>query len=372
MATAAGHSAPVPGPEDIRRIADISDPALRNLQITRAYWLLSRAMTARTGECANWCTFAVWASKQAGQTIRGEDWLEAYTKNTLTGSAFRRPIHAFWRALLRRGLLRPETRLGRAVRAIHTPFDALELASAAVGEGNRKVFVEIGAEFARYLVRGSDFDAFCNGLLPGPPPDGQDLLRSAFRRFHEKPGSAQSVFHANLEIGWHEQARLQPEIQAALEAVPRAAEDLGMRVLQAVYPGARDWKAFVKRPFAAAIAPVARSVSKHARELTRHFITRRLMTLGFPHTTLALGRGVDRRPAAALERIEDAELAALLGRFHERRRAGAADWGSLDQRMSFIAPLFRCFHDCRELMADPFTAEELTAIEGGTMPGGRL
>ena len=25
---------------------------------------------------ANWCTYATWASKQAGRAIRGEDWLE--------------------------------------------------------------------------------------------------------------------------------------------------------------------------------------------------------------------------------------------------------------------------------------------------------
>ena len=32
---------------------------------------------------------------------------------------------------------------------LHTPFDAVELASDAVARGNRKVFEEIGYEFAR-------------------------------------------------------------------------------------------------------------------------------------------------------------------------------------------------------------------------------
>jgi hypothetical protein len=38
------------------------------------------AMTKRLGPCANWCTFATWASRQAGQTIRGEDLAQASGK----------------------------------------------------------------------------------------------------------------------------------------------------------------------------------------------------------------------------------------------------------------------------------------------------
>ena len=94
---------------------------------------LSAAMHART---ADWCTFATWASRQAGNTIRGEDLL-----------------------------------------------DAFERASARVAEGNLKVFAEIGREFARFMaavpidarVDLPEFLAFAAGLRPGPPPDGQDL-----------------------------------------------------------------------------------------------------------------------------------------------------------------------------------------------------
>jgi len=41
---------------------------VRNLRITQCYSALAGA--------ANWCSFATWVSKQAGQTIRGEDLLE--------------------------------------------------------------------------------------------------------------------------------------------------------------------------------------------------------------------------------------------------------------------------------------------------------
>ena len=58
---------------EVDRIAALGDPAIRNLQITQCYYELSAALAERTGLSANWCTFATWASKQAGQAIRKED-----------------------------------------------------------------------------------------------------------------------------------------------------------------------------------------------------------------------------------------------------------------------------------------------------------
>ena len=67
------HPARVPTITDVDRIAATGDPILRNLLITHCYHELSAALAERTGPSANWCTFATWASKQAGQTIRKED-----------------------------------------------------------------------------------------------------------------------------------------------------------------------------------------------------------------------------------------------------------------------------------------------------------
>src|SRR5512134_2527272 len=63
----------IPTVEDVVRIAGISDPVIRNLNITQGYYELSQAMSKDTNGNPNWCTFAVWASKQAGQSIRKED-----------------------------------------------------------------------------------------------------------------------------------------------------------------------------------------------------------------------------------------------------------------------------------------------------------
>ncbi|TVL99981.1 MAG: hypothetical protein CV087_15775 [Candidatus Brocadia sp. WS118] len=64
---------PIPAITEVDRIAAIQDPIIRNLQITQCYHELSAVLAERTRLSANWCTFATWASKQAGQTIRTED-----------------------------------------------------------------------------------------------------------------------------------------------------------------------------------------------------------------------------------------------------------------------------------------------------------
>src|SRR4030067_665887 len=64
---------PSPAIFEVERIAASDDPVIRNLQITQCYHELALAMSSRTGLAANWCTFATWASRQAGQTIRKED-----------------------------------------------------------------------------------------------------------------------------------------------------------------------------------------------------------------------------------------------------------------------------------------------------------
>ena len=59
-----------------QRIGAIESPVVRNLEITFCYSRLAAACATRNGQGANWCTYATWASRQAGRTIRGEDLLE--------------------------------------------------------------------------------------------------------------------------------------------------------------------------------------------------------------------------------------------------------------------------------------------------------
>lgn len=351
---------------EVEAIAAIEDPCVRNLRITECYARLSAAARARVGEGANWCSFATWASRQAGCTIRGEDLGDKLAELVKGRWEARRPLLGLWRMLLRRGLFNPNTRLGRMVRWIHSPLDAFGRASAAVAAGNLKVFAEIGREFARYL-EGRGVEEMLEGLRPGPPPEGQDWLRRAFRHYEEARTEsraerrAQLMLLANLEIGFHEQTRLQPEIQRAMEAAPDTAADLKRRMPLV------GWMYVVLTPL---MAPYRR----FARAVTRRAISEVLMVLRMPDATLDLGRHLERAAPEVLGRMDEPELMKLVAEVEPAncRNCGAEDWADLRQRMHYIFHLFRAYHADGVVFADPFTAEQTEAIRAGRLPGGRL
>ena len=123
---------------DVERIVALTDPVVRNLQITQCYCELSRAFAARTGGGpANWCTFATWASKQAGQTIRKEDLARTFER--LFGRS--RPATSVGNTAVASlaGLRRtrgPE-RLWDVLWTALRPDAAFDRASDAVARGNR-------------------------------------------------------------------------------------------------------------------------------------------------------------------------------------------------------------------------------------------
>jgi hypothetical protein len=376
-----------PDPAEVRRIAAIRDPILRNLQITHCYWRLAEAMAQRTGTGANWCTFATWASKQAGSTIRGED-AEALLRERLgRRRELLHPLQSLWRWLLRRGLLDPSSRLGRVAAEIHTPFDGLERASDAVSRGNKKVFEEIGLEFARYLHEcapdAPEIQSFLDSLTPGEPPDGKRYLRQAFQHYQRQsaePGAnarAQLLLTANLEIGLHEQTRLQPEIREALDAPYDTQQDLGRRLLELLFPrGTRTRRAIPDPVATRALGWTAGRIERTGAELARSVITRSLMVLSLPGRVLYLGTHLGDPYPEALQAITDQELETLITRFEPIAPAaddcGAQDWSVLEQRMHFILHLFRSWHEHPDLLRPPFTAAQLARMSSGAIPDGDL
>jgi hypothetical protein len=313
-------------PDEVARIAALTDPVIRNLQITDCYSRLAAAV-AGGQPGANWCTFATWASRQAGRTIRGEDLLDALRGELGRDAELLHPIASLWRWLLRRGLFNRRSPFGRAVWSLHTPFDAFELASDAVARGNRKVFAEIGLQFARYLAL--DFETFMDGL-----EDRE--LRHAFTHLEQGRASGDPglVVLANLEIGLHEQTRLQPEIREALDAASAPARPLLKRVV--------GW-------------PLQRQLTR----LSREAITECMMVL-----------------YRAMPPAANPELEALHARYEPvppaRDDCGARDWSELQQRMHYIAHLFRAFHDDAALAASPFTPEQVERLRAGELPDGEL
>ncbi len=392
----ANRAAGCPSVIEVEAISAHGDPVVRNLRITQAYHELSAVLVELTGSAANWCTFATWASKQAGQTIRREDLVRKIVDDAWDAEVLDLPVSRIGEFL--RSVGRPTDRrvIAAAIREVFSAVPAIERASAAVARGNRKVFEEIGREFARFIVlvpgAGSTQDAewidrFCEGLRPGDPPDGQRLLGAAFRDYHralfaEDPKSrAELIFLANLRIGLHEQTRLQPEIADALNAPIPDPRELRARLLARLLPDA-GWVFTLRLGTARALGwtspldEASRQLAERLRQRVRAVVTEELMTLALPDGRLRLGIDMVGSFPEHLQALANQELLDLLQTIDPTpdtpRESGAEDWADLAERMHFITDLFRLRQADGGLLRAPFTPEQTQAIKQSRVPDGRL
>jgi hypothetical protein len=380
---------------DIERIGALEDPALRNLQITQCYHELALVLAERTGREANWCTFATWASKQAGQTIRKED-LERSLSVVLGERSGAQAASQILAVARRVGIrLKIEKLLELMWKAVD-PGAAFTRSSEAVARGNRKVFVEIGYEFARFYrdcLPGDRYDEgvisrFCEELRPGDPPDGQEGLRRAFRHYYqalfETQAKARSelLLLANILIGQHEQTRLQPEINEALEAPVITPQAFTRNLVNAYYPQG-GWQAnavlILLHNFGKLVGfdEIVAGYVDAARREAQHLVTEMMMTIELSHgRRLRLGRDLTAGFPPALQQIANPELRALLAAVDptpdSTQQSGADFWGDLPDRLHFILELFRCYHSTVDLYEPPFSSEQVAALIAGRMPEGRL
>lgn len=387
--------APAPTVSEVEQIGAIGDPVLRNVCITQCYCELSKAFAQRTGNTANWCTFATWASKQAGVSIRGED-----LQRTIEGVLKQDPV--IQRLLLDVSVLAQSFGSRLTLENLHQTLlaklahNVVEKASDAVARGNRKVFVEIAHHFARFLFQCANdaaynettINAFLQEFKNGNPPDGQDYLKSAFRRYYasffktDQQGRQEMQFLSNVEIGFHEQNRLQPEIAEALNAAlvdPQPIKDFVSNLLQKDLGLAGRVLLLLARlrgKQSLLFGAIDRLIAAAGR-LLHNFITAELMTLTIPpDQCLRLGKDLQVGFAAGLRQLHSSELIAFLSRVDPTadslRDSGATDWSLLTERLHYIVDLFRCFHENPNLFSNAFSDEQVAAMKGGKRPGGRL
>jgi hypothetical protein len=388
-------SSAVPTVAQVERIAAHGDPVVRNLQITQCYHELSQALAARmSGRPANWCTFATWASKQAGQTIRTEDLARAFERLFARSPEATAVADSAAASVAKLGDKPAPRGVRDALWQARAPESAFERASAAVARGNLKVFAEIGRAFASFLaLPGTDgapeanaLAAFRERLRSGPSPDGQDHLRQAFSSYAQaivepdRRARAQLLLLANLAIGWHEQTRLQPEIGEALGApvaepvklrrdlvreLARLRVRLAWPLLRELVPGRRG-----------AVKQLLDELDRLVKRIAREAVTELLMTLSLPGVTLSLARDVPGVFPAELRSIDNTDLRELLARVdptpETTRGSGARDWSDLNERIHYIADLFRVYQQNAELHSAPFRAEQAALIKAGARPAGRL
>ena len=97
--------------------------------------------------------------------------------------------------------------------------------------------------------------------------------------------------------------------------------------------------------------------------------------LSLPGRVLALGANMD-EPILELHReLHDTDLTALVSRFEPAAPApdvtGARDWSVFDERLHYIAHLFRAFHLHEELLCPAFTQRRCRRFRPGRSPTAR-
>ncbi|HEX2230136.1 MAG TPA: hypothetical protein VHM64_23620 [Candidatus Binatia bacterium] len=380
----------VPTVDDIDRITGIDNAVIRNLQITQCYFEISQSIAAVIGLSANWCTFATWASKQAGQTIRQEDLIRAFEERFHRSAEISAILEKIVSKLASIGPLLEAHDPRKAIFRALNPGAAFARAGDAVARGNKKVFEEIGREFARFLAafrNDSDFDheriaRFCAALRLGDPPDGQRFLSEAFTayctaRFQNGKDEIELMLLGNLCAGYHEQIRLQPEILEALNAALPNSGELKTTLLRVLLNGfsTRARSHALRRRLDLDL--VFNQLIEEVNRLIRQIITEHLMTLHLSgREVLRLGRDLPGLFPQVLGQISHPRLREILLYVDttpdDLKASGAEDWADFKDRMHFIADFFRVYQDRQHLFEPPFTPEQVVLIKSGLRPHGPL
>ncbi len=381
----------IPTLAEVAQISAQADSVIANLQITQAYHQISSALVDMLGPTANWCTYATWASKQAGQTIRHEDLARTFERLFGRAPEAARTL-AELAACLPRRASKPAILRAQVCEALR-PQAIFDRTSVAIAAGNRKVFDEIGGEFVRFIETFRNdqvFDAvkiqrFVEPLWPGDPPEAQGYLRRAFRSLHramfeQQPRiKVQLILLASLEIGFHEQTRLQPEIAAAFDLPDFDPRQLRRRLLSALFPRlSKLWPlaslylrwSLPERRFWNPLIELVRRTARQA-------VTERFVTLALPGgRLLRLGRDIEGTFPENVRLVIVPELRQLLNRIDPTldslSESGAEDWVDFDQRMHYITDFFRSYAEDQGLFEPPFDGEQTEAIQRGEVPSGRL
>ena len=380
---------PPPTEQEAAAIAALADGGHRNLQITQGYHDFTVALAHVLGaENVSWCAYATWASRTAGVFIRQEN-VDALIRRYLEDADYIQDELRWLRRVLR--WIGRETVLSDLLlmQILHTVTDGV---SAHVAAGNVKVYAELAPLYRRFLdllgstptYEASALEDFRTAITPGAVADGgQDMLNSAFGCYYQArfetsaKAKAELMLLANVLVGYHEQTRLQDAIVGSMDApLDEEVERVMLARVGAVL--AATAPAFVASLLGRLWRNRLRHLAARMADDWRRITTRALMTLDLPGETLYLGRDVPPTAAGlfppALTTIANPELAALLAQVDRTPDsvAGSAtrDWGSLADRMNFIADFFRSRQQEMTLYQQPFTDEQVAIIQRDGNPDG--
>jgi hypothetical protein len=325
---------------------------LRNHLVTLAYVDMGTAMAELLGrDDANWTSLAVWPSFTVGDTIRASD--DPLGLKRMLGRGHSDPL----------GLAR-EKATGRVLRGRTKDGRVLNRSLAA---GNRGVFHEIGLCWADFLATfgGKEltddeglvaFHELCDRIdrVPLPPgklwPDGnRDQLKRAFAAYLEAMGcddpkrKAELILLGNICMGDHEQRRLQGWL------------DLSML-----------------DPIRVAAKPIRNVASGRMIGRVENgwslVMTRKVFVVKMADETIRVGRPVPLDDGTYPAPLDTLEVPAVKEEYDRVVSAGggaatgAHHWNDFDDRMSFIASLFRARQRAGLVGVSPYTPEQEAQI----------
>jgi hypothetical protein len=359
-------------------IAGLGDPVLRNLCITQRYHELAVGLAAAgLDEDATWCAFAVWASKTAGATIRGE-LLPVRAKQLFADNeACKAVLHRFNHGMG-----------GRAIQQLSHDHVARTIDSVTadvskhVSDGNLLVFSELAPLFTALL------EAY--QAAPNSPEQVSAALALAFSVIGEEPPGVAAAFRAygmarfaaedraalvlqaNTLAVAHEQQRLQPAIAGALNA---PITDTLKHVIEVDVIG--------HLPVAEGRRILDGLVDELCQVLDDTWdtvLTEVIMQLVTATEKLDLRRDVPPLAGgmfpAALQDIADTAAHAAVAPWDRTNGtgvpSGARDWAVLEDRMNYIVNLFRSRQRDAALFQPPFSSEQIDLLADGQLPPGPL
>jgi hypothetical protein len=353
------------------------NPVLRNLLITQRYHELAvQLRDAGIGEDATWCAFAVWASKTAGATIRGDVLPERAHEAIMESEEVQSVLKEFNHGIAGWALNHlSHDHLSQAVDGVTKDV------SGAIAEGNVMVFRELAPVFTQLLAAHEStqppspeatakaFAATESNLAGAAETSGVATAFAGYRAALFSPHcSAPMILQANTLAVAHEQQRLQPAIEQALDA---AISDTLRKVF------VDDVVCHV--PTAEARRVLDGLTGELCRVLDEAWdtaLTEAIMQLVTATETLDLRDDVPPLGGVmfppALADLSGTEAAAAVGAWDKTNGtgapSGARDWAELPERMNFIVNLFRSRQRDPDLFNPPFTPEQLTVLNQGEVP----
>jgi hypothetical protein len=366
----------------VEEIAGLSDPVLRNLWITQRYHELAvKLRDAGAGANATWCAFAVWASKTAGASIRGDELPGLVRKLVADTDHTKGAVHRFNRGL--EGWLLNSLSHDHLMQVVD---EASTDVSQTIAGGNVLVFAELAPIFTAVTDAASAGHAATPAHLAKQlephfaalAAQGIDVapVRAAFdcylKALAGPADQADLVLAGNVQAVAHEQTRLQPAIATALNAG-----------IQVAFQGLLDRDVIRHVPTAqvrSVLDQATAEVGQVIEPVWQMALTEVVMKLYLSDQTLDLRQNVPPLDGEMfpppLATISNSDTATVLSQWDRTGGtgvpSGADDWASMDKRMNYIVNLFRSRQLHPALLTPPFTEDQLADLTAGRLPSGPL